>query len=541
LGIPNPNHTRQEAAEMSVEHLTDICNPTSTSEHENHTPEQVLQKLVQLSNELQQLVVNAVNEGSSFDDTERATWSIVQRTGFEAMKLFIVLQGNGDLGETTVTNEGKTLHCSSDPAETVVRSIFGTHSFEQYTYSPGKNKAIELQPISARMQLPEHRWSYLLQEFSQIFCVESAFKQGGNNLGTVLGTTFPTDTLEQTNQRMGMQAEAFLDQLPIPEKKDEGELLVASADCKGVPLIKEKTTKVAAFETSKKRPGNRRMATVTSAYTVDPHVRTGEQIVSALFRDEKKPEVELEPKKKRPQPKNKHTSAHFPTTVFDCDKEIPISGIHEGMAWLADQIMSRRTNEQMLVFLMDGQESLWNIAEMYFEGDEQFVPILDIIHVSTYVWEASSLFEDSREQRAVFTRKRLLRILRGEVVGVIRGLRRMGTIRKLKGDKLKDLKRICGYFEKHEDRMRYDEYLAAGYPIASGVIEGACGHLVKDRMERSGMRWTLEGARSMLNVRAVFQSDYWHEFCQQRVVHLSHLTHPNRYLITDYSPLTLTC
>ena len=62
--------------------------------------------------------------------------------------------------------------------------------------------------------------------------------------------------------------------------------------------------------------------------------------------------------------------------------------------------------------------------------------------------------------------------------------------------------------------MRYDEYLKNGYPIATGVIEGACGHLVKDRMERSGMRWIMEGARSMLNLRAAFQSDYWTECCE---------------------------
>ena len=190
---------------------------------------------------------------------------------------------------------------------------------------------------------------------------------------------------------------------------------------------------------------------------------------------------------------------------------------------------------------MDGQESLWDIAELHFNNDERLVLILDIIHVSTYVWEASSLFQQSHEQRAAFTRERLLKILRGEVTGVIRGLRRMGSLDHLKGDKLKDLQRICGYFEKHQDKMRYDEYLAAGYPIASGVIEGACGHLVKDRMERSGMRWTLEGARSMLNLRAVFQSDYWNKFCQQRVTALSTIAHPHRDLVSNYAPLTIAC
>ena len=115
------------------------------------------------------------------------------------------------------------------------------------------------------------------------------------------------------------------------------------------------------------------------------------------------------------------------------------------------------------------------------------VGVLDILHALAYVWEAAGLFCSDEDTRKAFTRDRLLRILRGEVLGVVRGLRQMGTTRKLKGDPLKDLNRICRYFENNACRMRYDEYLRRGYPIASGVIEGACRHLVKDRMERSGM------------------------------------------------------
>ena len=47
--------------------------------------------------------------------------------------------------------------------------------------------------------------------------------------------------------------------------------------------------------------------------------------------------------------------------------------------------------------------------------------------------------------------------------------------------------------------MRYDEYLARGLPIASGPVEGACKNLIKDRMERSGMRWTPRMAEAMRN------------------------------------------
>jgi hypothetical protein len=189
---------------------------------------------------------------------------------------------------------------------------------------------------------------------------------------------------------------------------------------------------------------------------------------------------------------------------------------------------------------MDGQEGLWDAARTCLEG-AAVVEILDIIHVSSYVWEAANLFESTQDNRMAFARKRLQLILNGSVSSVLKGLRRLGTSKGLMGDKLKSLKTICGYLEKHKLRMRYDEYLMAGYPIATGVIEGACRHLVKDRMERSGMRWTLEGARSMLNVRAVFQSAYWDAFCKQRISNQSASTHPNRSLINDYRPLSLAC
>ena len=71
--------------------------------------------------------------------------------------------------------------------------------------------------------------------------------------------------------------------------------------------------------------------------------------------------------------------------------------------------------------------------------------------------------------------------------------------------------------ERNAHRMRYDEYLAAGYPIASGVIEGACRHLVKDRMERAGMRWVLSGAQPMINLRSIPISGLWDEFIAYRI------------------------
>ncbi len=137
---------------------------------------------------------------------------------------------------------------------------------------------------------------------------------------------------------------------------------------------------------------------------------------------------------------------------------------------------------------MDGQESLWNAAQTFLP-DVAIIEILDLLHACIYVWKAAHLFFKKKSKAASrFAKENILRILRGEVDRVIRGLRWKGTHEKLSKKRLEDLEKICGYFENNRHRMAYDEYLEAGYPIASGVIEGARRQVVKDRMERSGMR-----------------------------------------------------
>ena len=93
----------------------------------------------------------------------------------------------------------------------------------------------------------------------------------------------------------------------------------------------------------------------------------------------------------------------------------------------------------------------------------------------------------------------------------------MGSLWKFPAPKTEKLKVVCRFLQNNQDRMRYDEYLAAGYPIASGVIEGACRYFVKHRMERAGMRWTIEGAQAMLDLRSVVLNGDWNGFTQYRI------------------------
>ena len=109
----------------------------------------------------------------------------------------------------------------------------------------------------------------------------------------------------------------------------------------------------------------------------------------------------------------------------------------------------------------------------------------------------------------------------------------MATLSGLTGRKRKRLERICAYFENNRHRMQYHEYLAAGYPIATGVIEGACRHLVKDRLERAGMQWVLEGAQAMLDLRSIHLGGQWDEFQAFRIQKEKERLYPHAQLAND--------
>jgi hypothetical protein len=492
--------------------------------------------LTKLAEGLTTLVGEAVRSGSSLYDLERDVFARVLAMGRAAVDLFLQKQGDGDLGACVTTAEGTVLQRSATVVERPLRTIFGEHALQSYVYSQGSKKRIELRPIDARLNLPQGKASYLLQEFSQLFCVEKAFRVGSAQFATVFGQQLSVDVLEGINHAMGRQAGQFLDQLPPPLASADSEFLVLTADGKGVPLVRADAEQVPAFE-KKERPGNRRMATLGCVYTVAPHVRTPEQIVAALFRDDSVPQPT-----DRPVPCGKRYRAYFAETGSTNGQAIP--GAFFTWDWLAQEMTARHQSGQPLLRLMDGQPSLWEASDDCLEAagvdlDElvaadQLVDILDIIHVSSYVWKAAKAFHTHQEHQEAFTQERLLRILRGDSAGVVTGMRRMATQHALQGEALKAVTTACNYFENNAPRMRYDQYLQAGYPIASGVIEGACRHVIKDRMEQGGMRWTLAGAVAMLNLRAVLASTDAENFSTWRQAEEAKRVHPHRALVRDY-------
>lgn len=481
-------------------------------------------------------VQKAAGEGRPLHELEPELFEGLLQMGHDLVEMFIELQGDGDLGATIETPDGRTLHRGEQLKTRRLRTIFGEHRFVQSVYSAGTGKTIELRPLDARMQLPAGVCSYLLEDFSQLFCIEQAFGLAAENFETVFGQSLSVDTLEGVNQRMAVASDDFFESPPVPPPAEEGELTVITADCKGVPMVAGSSHKLLPFEDPLQRPGNRKMAALGSVYTVDRYVRTPEQILAALFHDAG--DASPDP---RPVPCGKQVRAEF--TVLDPEQQIVIPGPYPIMNWLCEQARVRDPRSlRPLIRLLDGQESLRDAGDAFLDASQtdRLVDILDVIHVGGYLWKAAHVFHPhGSAAAAAFARERMLRILRGESTSVIRGLRRMGTDHALTGPAKKTLAGICSYLQKNRDRMRYDEYLAAGYPIATGVIEGACRHLVKDRMERSGMRWTLPGARAMLQVRAIHINGDWRAYQRFRIAAEQQTLHPLRSLTKNTRKSTL--
>lgn len=143
--------------------------------------------------------------------------------------------------------------------------------------------------------------------------------------------------------------------------------------------------------------------------------------------------------------------------------------------------------------------------------------LVDIVHVIEYIWKAArALFGSSNPEAEPWVSNRLLELLGGRTGGqVARTIRWWAGQQELDAAGESAIETACGYLaDRSRTRlMRYEDALQDGLPIATGVIEGACRHVVKDRMDRTGARWSLTGAEAVLRLRAIRASgdfdEYW--------------------------------
>ena len=374
-------------------------------------------------------------------------------------------------------------------------TVFGELQIGGPGYAVREKQKVEHAPVDQQLGLPEGEFSYLFQNWCGQFFVRNAYGDASTSLVDLLRVKVSVDSLESMNLRMATDVEAFREQQPAPPAKEEGELLVLSADATGVPMAH--------------RGGQMQMAYIGAAYTVDRFVRTPEDVLDEVLRKQSS--------KGRPRPQFKRLYADMTRPSAD-DSDVTLDGRVGVFSWLAHERQTRATSgsqRRPVICLMDGEHRLWERKEQLL--GEDVVEILDFWHFLERLRDVSRLLCDTEASAEAFVKERLTRVLNGDLGRVIGGLRQMLSKRRLSKKSKTTIQSAITYFENNRSRMRYGEYLREGYPIASGIIEGSCRLVVEDRLDRTGMRWSLDGALAMLANRTTSLSDDWNDYQTFRI------------------------
>ena len=359
-----------------------------------------------------------------------------------------------------------------------------------------------IHPLDERLQLPARIYSYEIQRRLVKKAVQGPFDEAIEALYEATGTQVPKRTAEEIVIDASRDFDRFYTGRKGDGRCERGPILVGSVDCKGIPMIKSELTQKKVRRGKGEKAQKKKMATVAAVFTQKPRIRTSQDVVESLFDPEKKRDKSQD-KASRPERKRVWAS-------LEAGKDSFIHDVNEEMK------RRDRSEKKLRVVVTDGERALQRRVLRIMKGD---ILVLDLLHVLEKLWAAGhALYGEGSHEAEDFVRDRALRILNGKVSQVVKGMRQIVTKRKLKGNKQKKLGGVANYFYRNRSRMKYDEYLAKGLPIASGSVEGACKNLIKDRMERSGMRWSRKGAEAMVKMRAAYLSGDFEEYWDYHVI-----------------------
>lgn len=411
------------------------------------------------------------------------------------LQAHILQRGIGDVGPALQVLEASScsLFTHRRLQRRTLKTIFGPIDIDRIGYSHLGQPSIH--PLDEALQLPARSFSYELQKRLVQAAVQGPLRESIDRILDTSGLTVPMRSLEQILQDAAQDFDAFYAQRPADPSSPAASILVVAVDCKGIPIVKPPRNERSVRRTKGQKANRKKMATVAAVFTRQPWIRTPKQVVESLFLHTKTNHDQSPP----PKPENKRVWA----------------SLVKGKAAVVDEVVAevhRRDPDARLtlVALTDGERALQILVSQKLN----VILILDLLHVMEKVWKAAHVFHpEGTPDAEIYARLMTHRILEGNVGQVVKGLRQTVTKRTLSGSKAKILLNVAEYFHRNRDRMRYNDYLAQGLPIASGSVEGACKNLIKDRLERSGMRWTQLMAEAVVKLRALYLSGdfntYW--------------------------------
>jgi hypothetical protein len=450
----------------------------------------IIQDIRQEFEMLLDFVTGEPAQQATADQIERGLFKLLLAMGAKLLMLFFVMRSEACSRETLQTATGATLAYERDTKRTYY-SIFGKLPlYRPYFYKKGVGGET---PLDAALGLGEDSYSDLLREVSDYLGVYNVYHKSGDILSRLLGLNLSTGAIESNIATDATDVESYYAQKPAPQPAEEAEILVIQADGKGVPMVLEEPPEPQVRLGKGQKRGRKKEAMVTSIYTIAAQMRTPQAVVDSFFRH--KPSA-TSPNRCHPQ--HKHIWA-------------TLDGKDAALARLAQQVASREGDHILArVALCDGYEPLQTRITKQFPD---FTLILDFIHADEYLWEvANALLGEQHPRRLEWMADYTLKILSGQTEQVIAWFQHMAQDKHYTPTQRAQLEKTATYFQRNLPYMAYDIYLKRGWPIASGVIEGACRHFVKDRCELSGMRWTRIGVENLFRLRAVAENGDWDDY-----------------------------
>ncbi|NIR51597.1 ISKra4 family transposase [candidate division KSB1 bacterium] len=430
---------------------------------------------------------------------------LIHKDGYEVMRL--VLQGHLDQRTRQEPDFDSVQHGSREHTHKrkncsrQLNTIFGKVRAHRKSYSDGGANSIF--PQDAQLNLSRDQYSDGLRRQTAFAVSEQSFDKASESISRNTGTSVAKRQVENITRHLSQDFDAFYE-LRQGEDSNTSDLLTLTCDGKGVVMRQEDlrpaTQKAAKSSKHKKQTrlsrgekrNGKRMATVASVYDIAPHIRSADSIIGSK-----------EENSQPPKPVNKRVWA----SVEKSPREVIEQMFSEAR---------RRDPKQkrQWAVLVDGQPvQLKTLRQVIKKQNIKATIVLDFIHVLEYLWKAAYCFFDESSQEAEdWVKERALKILAGKASQVAAGIRRSSTKRNLNSKERKNADKCSDYLLKYKNYLHYDNYLAAGYPIATGVIEGACRYLIKDRMDITGARWGLQGAEAVIKLRAIIASNDFEEY-----------------------------
>jgi len=403
-------------------------------------------------------------------------------------------------------------------------TVFGEVTVARKAYrAPGHGN---LHPLDAALNLPAEKHSHGMRRLAAEESARGSFAEAAKATERATGCTLGKRQVRQLAERTAVDFDAFY-AWRRPHLSATDDVLVLTCDGKGIVMrpeaLRRATRQAAARATTKlqtrlskgEKRHRKRMAEVGAVYDCAPVVRTPEDVLARA-------EDGGGRRRKRPKARGKWLTA----SVVDDARTV--------VAKLFDEAQRRDPQQRRpWVVLVDGHSHQLDCihAEAAARGLKVHI-VLDFVHVLEYLWGAAwCFFKEGSPDAETWVHTQATKILHGRSSHVAAAIRRKATCRHLKPSQRKNADTCARYLMNKRPYLDYATALANGWPIATGVIEGACRHLVKDRMAITGARWSLPGAEAILKLRALRSNgdfdDYWRFHLRQEYqrVHASRYAH----------------